>query len=153
MSQLFRNQRFLVVSASGDISLSNVLGYELSPFPPALFETRDILRKADKSQLAHAILNHAGELASEIVTVSKSITDCYVLDGGSLLHRLPWNKGDTYGAIAESYATFTLQHYGAATVVFDGYDDGPFIKDNTHQRRGLQQAPNCEFNCRNRVFR
>ena len=33
-----------------------------------------------------------------------SKTDCYVLDGGSLLHRLPWKKGDSYNVIAESYA-------------------------------------------------
>ena len=51
-------------------------------------------------------------------------TDCYVLDGGSLLHRLPWNKGDSYGSIAESYAEFTVRNYGLATVVFDGYGAG-----------------------------
>ena len=63
-------------------------------------------------------------------------TDCYVLDGGSLLHRLPWKKGDSYNAIAESYADCTVRHYGQATVVLDGYGEGPSIKDNTHQRRG-----------------
>ena len=63
-------------------------------------------------------------------------TDCYVLDGGCLLHRLPWKKGDSYNAIAESYADFIVRHYRQATVVFDGYDEGPSIKDNTHQRRG-----------------
>ena len=64
------------------------------------------------------------------------ITDCYVLDGGSLLHRLPWNKGDSYGTITESYAEFTVRNYGLATVVFDGYGAGASIKDNTHERRG-----------------
>ena len=38
-------------------------------------------------------------------------TDCYVLNGGSLLHRLSWNKGDSYGTIAESYAEFTVRNY------------------------------------------
>jgi len=101
-------QRFLVVSRSGDLSLEEVLTYELSPYPPALFETRNILRKADKLQLAQAIRDHAAD----------------VLDGDSLLHHLPWKKGDSYNAIAESYADFTVRHYGQATVVFDG---------NTHQ--------------------
>jgi len=63
-------------------------------------------------------------------------TDCYVLDGGSLLHRLPWKTGDSCGAIAECYADFTVRHYGQATVVFDGYGEGPSMKDNTRQRRG-----------------
>ena len=48
-------QRFLVVSRSGDLSLEEVLTYELSTYPTALFETRNILRKADKPQLAQAI--------------------------------------------------------------------------------------------------
>ena len=61
------------------------------------------------------------------------ITDRYVLDGGSLLHHLPWRKGDSYNAVAESYADFTVRYYGRATVVFDGYGEGPSIKDNTHQ--------------------
>ena len=43
---------------------------------------------------------------------------------------------DSYGSIAQSYADFTIRHYGLATVVFDGYG-GPSIKDNTHQRRGM----------------
>ena len=127
-------QRFLVVSRSGDLSLEEVLMYELSPYPPAIFETRNILRTADKPQLAQAIRDHAADLSSETVMNSIHKTYCYVLDGGSLLHRLPWKKGDSYNAIAESYADFTVRHYGQATVVFDGYGEGPSIKDNTHQR-------------------
>ena len=48
-------KRFLVVSRSGDLSLEEVLTYELSSYPPGLFEARNILRKADKPQLAQAI--------------------------------------------------------------------------------------------------
>ena len=123
-----------MVSRSGDLSLEEVLTYELSPYPPALFETRKILRKADKPQLAQAIRYHAVDLSSEAAMNSIPKTDCYVLDGGSLLHRLPWKKGDSYNAIAESYAYFTVRHYRQATVVFDGYGEGPSMKDNTHQR-------------------
>ena len=36
-----------------------------------------------------------------------------------------------YGAIACSYADFTVRYYGPATVVFDGYSEGASIKDNT----------------------
>ena len=60
-----------------------------------------------------------------------------VLDGGSLLHRVPWQLGTRYGEIAKYYADFAIRHYGpATTVVFDGYEEGPSIQDNTHQRRG-----------------
>ena len=44
-------QRFLVVSESGDLCLDNVMQYELSPYPPALFEEKYLLQKADKAQL------------------------------------------------------------------------------------------------------
>jgi len=72
-------------------------------------------------------------------------TDCYVLGDGSLLHRLPWKTGDSYGAIAECYADFTVRRYCQATVVFDGYGEGPSIKDNTHQRRGKSMLPIVSF--------
>ena len=62
-------------------------------------------------------------------------TDSYVLDGGFLLHHVPWIKGSTYGKIADSYVDYTRRNYGTATVVFDGYQDGPSTKDSTHQRR------------------
>ena len=59
-----------------------------------------------------------------------------------MLHRIPWKKGESYGDIAQSYADFTIRHYGSATtVVFDGYDEGPSIKDNTHERRGQNIHP------------
>ena len=72
-------------------------------------------------------------------------TDRYVLDGGSLLHRLPWTNGESYNTIASSYADFTVRHYGLATVVFDGYGECPSIKDNTHQRRGQNTHPVVNF--------
>ena len=63
----------------------------------------NIRRKADTPQLAQAIRDNAADLSSEALMNSIPKTDCYVLDSGSLLHRLPWKKGDSYNAIAESY--------------------------------------------------
>ena len=135
-------QHFLIVSQTGEPSLEEVMCYELSPFPPALFEAGNIFRKADKPQLAHAICDHASDAIIDTVPE----TDHYVLDGGSLLHRIPWKHGQSYGKIAQSYADFPIQHYGSATtIVFDGYGDGPSIKDNTHQRRGNNIHPIVNF--------
>ena len=72
-------------------------------------------------------------------------TDCYELDGGSLIHRLPWKKGDSYSTIAESYADFTVRHYGQARAVFDGYGEGPSMKDNTHIRDEEKTSPIVNF--------
>ena len=132
-------QRFLVVSQLGVLSLEDILKYELSPFPPALFEARKVLRKPDKPQLANAITDYATKAVREIresIGDTPPKTQHYVIDGGSLLQRLQWKRGETYGSIAQSYAEFTTRRYQRATVVFDGYLGGPTIKDNTHQRRG-----------------
>ena len=127
-------QRFLVVSQSGDICLNDVMKYELSPYPPSLFEAKHHLRKPDKAQLLDAIRSHVTSSDDAVLQLNPK-TDHYVLDGGSLLHRLKWMEGSTYSSIADSYVSFTLNLYGKATVVFDGYDGGPSTKDNTHQRR------------------
>ena len=76
------------------------------------------------------------DYASAAILNSVPETECYVLDGGSLLHRIPWMQGESYGDIVQKYTDFTVRHYGPGTmIVFDGYEEGPSIKDNTHQRR------------------
>jgi len=138
-------QRLLVISNAGDFSLEEVLQYELSSFPPALFEASNIMRKPEKTQLAKAIDEYASSLSDEAVTNEVPQTEKYVLDGGSLMHRVQWTKGSTYGAIADCYVDFTLRNYGMATVVFDGYRDQPSVKDCTHQRRQQKNHPKVSF--------
>ena len=65
----------------------------------------------------------------------------YVLDGGALLQRVPWSKGETFEAICERYVEYVSRRYGKAMIVFDGYESGPGIKDVTHRRRGHGAGP------------
>ncbi len=118
----------------------------MNSFPPTLFEENEIFRKADKPQLAHAVTEFLSKKSDKTIRDLIPPTEHYVLDGGSLIHRLPWKRGDSYGAIAQSYASFVTCHYDKATVVFDGYERGPSIKDNTHQRRGQYTQPVVRFN-------
>ena len=91
-----------------------------------------MLRKADKPQLSQVISDYT----SAAIIDSIPETECYVLDGGSLLHRIIWKQGESYGDIVRKYTDFTVLYYGSGTmIVFDGYEEGPCIKDNTHQRR------------------
>ena len=70
---------------------------------------RSVLRTAVKLQLAHATIDHSKKVSNEAVIDSAPKSDHFVLDGGSLLHRgVPWKRGDSYGAIAQSYADFTI---------------------------------------------
>ena len=51
-------------------------------------------------------------------------------------------KRCTYSSIVDDYASFTVQHYGKATVVFGVYRAGPSIKDCAHQRRSRNKNVN-----------
>jgi len=45
-----------------------------------------------------------------------------------------------------------LKHYGSScTIVFDGYDSGPSIKDHEHQRRATRTAPSIQVSGTNQI--
>ena len=120
--------------------LPEVFQYELSSFPPALFDTKNIMKAANKPALADAIW----ALMPQFVQ-GPSENDVYVVDGGSLLHRIPWQKGSTYNIICQKYTDYVIQHYRRAHVVFDGYNSGPSTKDNAHLRRTREQMTEVHF--------
>ena len=81
--------------------LVKALTYELCTFPKALMESPDLLHEAQKSMFADSIwacINHTDSLVPKKVQ--------YVLDGGALLHRIPWNRGSSYGSIVPSYIDY-----------------------------------------------
>ncbi|GBM64689.1 hypothetical protein AVEN_3162-1, partial [Araneus ventricosus] len=48
----------------------------------------------------------------------------FVLDGGSLIHRVVWPKQETFGDFYTIYMSYIERHYGdEVTVVFDGYTE------------------------------
>ena len=108
----------------------------------SLFEAKNVLRQLDKPQLAEAIRNYASPKSDNAITQTVPGTDHYVVDRGSLLHHLKWMERCTYGSIADDYASFTVEHYAKATVVFCVYGTGPSIKDFAHQRRSRNKNVN-----------
>ena len=56
-------------------------------------------------QLAQAVAELSSKESSKTI-LDFIPTEQYVLDGGSLIHPLPWKRCDSYGAIAQSYADF-----------------------------------------------
>ena len=72
----------LIISGSQANELANALTYELFNYPPALFEAKDILVKAVKSQLAAVIWSEVPLEPPPRQNVK------YVLDGGALLHNI-----------------------------------------------------------------
>lgn len=71
---------------------------------------------------------------------------CFVLDGGALLHRIPWDIGNTFGMIANSYVKYVLNHCDkSAIIVFDGYNQKPSTKYHTQLQRNPEQGPKIIF--------
>ena len=118
-----------------EIFFGEVLRYELSPFPPALFEARNILRKAANLNLLRQfdILLQTYQVSRWWTLFLKQIVTCLMM--------------------VPCYADFTVRHYGQATVVFDGFGEGPSIKDNTHQRRGESMHPIVRFTTETEFFK
>ena len=58
----------------------------------------------------------------------------HVLDGGALNHKIKWAKKATYKDIAKQYVSYVRAKYHSC-IVYDGYEQGPSIKDQEHQRR------------------
>lgn len=87
-------KRFATVANSMDLDLSEVLTFELCSIPTALFDANCLPREAHKSNLADYIWN-LGNCHPD--NISTSIQ--YVPDGGALLHRIPWLKGEKFGDI------------------------------------------------------
>lgn len=132
----------MTVATSTKMDLGDIMKFELSAYPTALFETPEILWKADNSQLAHTIKNKCISLCKQNENSVQS-TGQYVLDGRSILHHIVCRKYTTYKEIADMYTNFVIQNYGKAIVVFDGYNNtSPTIKDMTHMRwrKGIQSA-------------
>ena len=109
--------------------------YELCTVPASLFEANGLPRQANKPALADAIWK-----AVDADAPYPSQPFQYVIDGGSLLQRLPWKRGAQFSSILDSYISYVKRRYGKAVIVFDGYESGPAPKDVTHQRRTGQSA-------------
>ena len=92
-------------------------------------ETPELLHEAQKSTLADTLWTTANPNAASIPDNVR-----YVLDGGALLHRIPWSQGASYESILETYSKYAATNYGKAVIVFDGYKEFT-TKDMTHKRR------------------
>ena len=91
------------------------------------------MQKAGKTPLATAITDFVKSKSNAAVICKE--TEKFVLDGGFLLHLIPWEKNTRYQDIALKYANYVISDFRSASVVFDGYPEIPCTKDNTHKRR------------------
>ena len=137
---LFQRLSFVVTAGQYD-NRQSFFKVEMCSYPPALFDSSLLSRKADKPVLADAIWTRT---KNEQTTKSTRKIH-HVLDGGALLYRISWPRGLTYTEILSLYVQHVTQRYNQATVVFDGYEEGHSKKDCEHQRRSGVYGPSVNF--------
>ncbi|KAK3743952.1 hypothetical protein QZH41_002713 [Actinostola sp. cb2023] len=136
-------QRLSVVATGGRFeNTKEMFKYEMCSYPPALFDSSLLPRQANKPALADAIW-----LKSKDSQTNGPPTEGaqFVLDGGALIYRVPWQRGLTYDAICTLYVQYVKRRYDNVTIVFDGYLDSATTKDCTHQRRANVYGPTVHF--------
>ena len=94
--------------------------YELCTHPAAFFDHSSLPWAANKPALADALWKL---VKNENEVLPDTVHYMYVLDGGSLLHRLPWTRGETFESVCKKYVNYVTRKYGKATIVFDGYNN------------------------------
>lgn len=137
-------QRLSVIARDSEEDTATMFSYELSIYPASLFEAPGKMLKSQKSILGDYLWSLVGAEAGTIRSESNMV---FVLDGGALLHRIPWKAGSSFGHIINSYCSYVTSHYNAsAVIVFDGYEGGPSTKDSIHvQRAKSRQCVSVHF--------
>ena len=80
--------------------LDEVFTHELCNYPPALFETTNVLLSPNKAALADAMWKQVPAMPSPATPAQ------YVLDGGTLLHRILSPSGEKFDAICSPYVQY-----------------------------------------------
>ena len=77
----------------------------------------------------------APSMESSDVTVPQGQLQ-FVLDGGGLIHRIPWPQGSTYRNICVLYCNYMYLQYGKVIIVFDGYTSTSTKRTSLQRRTG-----------------
>ncbi|WAR07355.1 LOW QUALITY PROTEIN: hypothetical protein MAR_017313 [Mya arenaria] len=112
--------------------VSGLFKYELSSVLSSLFDNTGLPRLAQKSQLADAMLK-LGDCTIDLAENNIDKRKHFMVD--HCCTEFLGQKNMTFGSIFDLYLNYITQRFSEATVVFDGYLEGPSIKDTTHLRR------------------
>ncbi|KYM93404.1 hypothetical protein ALC62_15994 [Cyphomyrmex costatus] len=132
-------QRISIVKSS-DEELEEFLQYELAPFPLSLFDESG-MRKNVKSQL-YSIFT-----PSPSNTLNTLNNGTFVIDGGMLLHRVPWKINEKFASICHTYVLYVRRNYKEnVIVVFDGYNFKSTKSAERNRRNRKQKCADIFFN-------
>ena len=121
----------LIAAGTWNDQLEEFLQLEICSYPPAIFEARYDIVMMPTNKPAHAYAIWV--LMPKYVWPTGQSQ--YVLDGGFLVHRIPWQRGTTYNDICRLYTNHVTRIYGHTIIVFDGYQEELSTKYGAHERR------------------
>ena len=106
--------------------------YELAQYPTSLFNDAGFIRDSKKNELG----NHIAEenIIHDVISDISSQSWKKVVDGGMLLHKLPWQIGNTFSSIQHSYVKHVDDMGKGIHIIFDGYLSSN-TKDHCHRKR------------------
>ena len=120
-------------SEDNGVSLEEVLGHELNAVALSLFDINGFMRSGIKSDLA-SVLVSVDESVIEKELPQNDPQYVYVIDGGYLLHKIVWVKGDTFQNIINCYPIYLSSLSSSpVSIIFDGYERS--TKDHIHSKR------------------
>ncbi|CAH3180104.1 unnamed protein product, partial [Porites lobata] len=125
-------QRLTTVAQNMTENVAELFQYELYSQPSSLFDQHGLLREANKAQLADDIWTVAKGNEMQPPEIAGEMN--HVIDGGSLLQRIPWKRDETFNSIAKGYVEYIQQKFTNPIVVFDGYNAGPVSGSDTTSR-------------------
>ena len=144
-----------LITVCGD-ETNEALKYELSHHPMSLFDDKGFMRDSKKPELGNYIVKQFP--FDDVVPDIESVQWKKVVDGGMLLHRLPWQIGTTFSFILDSYVKYVEKHFGkGATIIFDGYLTNN-TKDHCHRKRypirsnKIDFTSNMKLDCKKDLF-
>ena len=128
----------LIAIIQREEEISPYFDYELTVIPTSLFKD-NTMRKTPMSQLAKAVANN-------VRPCEHNVQATHVIDGGALIHKVKWPKKATYKDITQQHVSYVRAKYGASSIIFDGYEQGPSIKDHEHQLRVARTCADIQVN-------
>jgi len=127
----------LIIIAQRCDDIEPIFCHELTAVPAAFFKD-GMMHETAKSLLAKELKG-----AVKLRVCNSTVPLNYVVDGGWLLHKVKWQSVGTYDDVLDQYVHYVCRYFGSkATIVFDGYGNGPTTKDQEHNRRSVKTAPN-----------
>ena len=147
MSQNTLFTRLAAIAQRQDEDIERYFAYKMTTEPLSLFKD-GLMRKPDKPALRKIVMPESQTFNKEKFMKSAVFT----IDGGALLHRVRWSKGDSFKEIASSYMKYVRRHYGTCFIVFDGYQSNSTKScENTRRTGSYPKCPDVTVEDENKV--